>query len=76
MKWIKNLNSLYNDDSLGECPYCGGTNIKSNFQKVSGEMGYGDIWCDNCKNAFHISRSKVDDKLVNKNYEKPKELKY
>lgn len=28
-------------------------------------MGYGVIWCNDCKNAFHISRMKVSPNMIN-----------
>lgn len=76
MKWINNLISLNKAGKVGTCPYCGKENTKSNFQRVSGDMGFGDIWCEDCKRAFHISRTEVNDKLVENNSIKPDNLEY
>jgi RNA polymerase-binding transcription factor DksA len=75
MKWIENLKNISKGD-LGKCPCCGKSNIKSNFQKIKADMGYGDIWCEDCKNAFHISRLKITDELIKNNSDKPHGLKY
>lgn len=75
MKWVENLKSI-SKGNLGKCPYCGKSNIKSNFQKINNSMGYGDIWCEDCKKAFHISRLMISDELIKNNSDIPYGLKY
>ena len=75
MNWIENLKNLDKND-FGECPYCSSPKIKSNFQKCNDNMGYGDIWCEDCNHAFHISRLRITDELFGNNSDKPHELKY
>ena len=76
MKWIDNLVNLNKTGLVGNCPYCGKENTKSNFQKVNNNMGFGDIWCQDCKNAFHISRVEINDSLIKNNSIKPDNLEY
>lgn len=78
MKWIDNLKQLSDSGKVGKCPYCGSLNTKSNFQIVNkvNNMGFGDIWCEDCKKAFHVSRTNITEKLIKYNSIAPKELKY
>ena len=79
MKWINNLINLNKTGLVGKCPYCGKENTRSRFQKVDGDMGVGDIWCEDCKKAFHISRinmSELNEELIKNNSIKPKTLEY
>lgn len=76
MKWTDNFINLNKTGLVGKCPYCGKENTKSNFQKVNSNMGFGDIWCEDCKKAFHISRLEVNDGLIKNNSIKPDNLEY
>lgn len=75
MKWLKNLERISINGIPGECPYCKSenTDYALNVDDEKTSMGYGSIWCNDCKKAFHISRIKVDKKYVK---EIPKDLSY
>lgn len=56
-KWYPNLINVCKYDKVGKCPFCGSENTDFGFVKsVSGKTGWGDLWCNDCKRAFHISR--------------------
>lgn len=61
MKWINNLKMITTEHRAGNCPHCGSNDTDYGFVVVVKEtqMGYGDIWCNNCNRGFHISRTKV-----------------
>lgn len=61
MKWINNLKMITTEHRAGNCPHCGSNDTDYGFVVVIKEtqMGYGDIWCNNCHRGFHISRTKV-----------------
>ena len=58
MKWLKNLESFGKSRTLGVCPYCGSKRLQSCFAMVNERegMGYGDMWCEDCKKGYHMSR--------------------
>lgn len=60
LKWIKNLINIENNLPPGKCPYCGSDNTDYRKIKVTLDMGFGDVWCNDCKKAYHISRITVD----------------
>ena len=61
MKWLKNLQSLSNSNTTGQCPFCDSDNTDYAVNIIDDKtmMGYGAIWCNDCRKAFHISRMKV-----------------
>ena len=59
MKWLAQLENFAAGKPLGECPVCGSEKLEAAFTKVQGDMGFGDIWCDNCHHAFHLSRIRI-----------------
>ena len=61
MIWLKNLEAITHGGPPGKCPHCGGSHTDCSFSVVVPEkrLGYGDIWCEDCKHACHISRSEV-----------------
>ena len=60
-KWIDSLKSISDQGSVGSCPFCGSTNTDYKCSVVIPENrnGYMDIWCNNCKKAFHVSRMQI-----------------
>lgn len=45
------------NQTVGPCPYCGSENTDCTFEALNSErMGYGVLWCNDCKRAYHISR--------------------
>lgn len=76
LKWIENLKSIIDKNTPGNCPVCNSINTVYSMHIIDNKtnMGYGVIWCNDCKNAFHISRIKVS--LNMKNTLVPEGLKY
>lgn len=75
IKWIKNLESIAQTKTSGKCPYCKSSNTDYTFIGNVGEYGYGEIWCNDCKSAYHMSRVEVT-KEFSVNKEVPKDLIY
>ena len=61
MKWLDNLASIKQLHKAGKCPYCGQENTDYRLLEISSGKGYGDVWCNDCKKAFHISRIEVSE---------------
>ena len=76
LKWANNLKSIIDKNNPGNCPVCNGINTDYSMHIIDDKtnMGYGVIWCNDCKNAFHISRIKVSPNM--KNIPVPEGLKY
>lgn len=66
MKWLNNLHSLAENKGFGSCPYCKSENLDygQNLIDEEHQMGYGVIWCNDCRKAFHISRIKIDKRFI------------
>ena len=76
MEWLKNIEKIEEKKSAGCCPYCGSPNTDYSFSIVTKDRyGFGDIWCNDCQKAFHISRTIVPDYLI-KNSNVPPNLNY
>lgn len=58
MKWIENITRLFEFGETGICPFCNSddTDYRMKIVDHKTKMGFGDIWCNCCKRAFHISR--------------------
>lgn len=65
MKWNENLISISRAGNPGACPHCGSTktDYMCNIVDPEKKLGYMDVWCDNCKKAFHVSRMEITDNL-------------
>lgn len=76
-KWLENLKSIANTRSAGKCPFCGSVNTayKCSIAVPESKLGYMDIWCNDCKKAFHVSRMQVSEDMKTDG-EIPKDLKY
>lgn len=76
MKWLSNLESIATQKKAGPCPYCNSSNTDYSIEKATkGKIGYGDVWCNDCRRAFHISR--IDTSIVElRNPIKPEKLIY
>lgn len=64
MKWLDNITSIINTHSAGKCPYCGSKNTDYRAVEISHGNGYGDVWCNDCRKAFHISRMSISQEIV------------
>lgn len=67
MKWINNIKRMMEKQEKDICPYCGSENTDFAISLVDEQknMGYADLWCNDCHNAFHISRMNVH-KIIEK----------
>ena len=56
-KWIAAL-SAYADGREATCPKCGGHHFKDAYIEVDkkNHTGWGAFWCEDCRNAFALSR--------------------
>ena len=54
-KWKQNLINMCKYEKVGKCPFCGSENTDFGFTRLS-DIGFGALWCNDCKHAFHISR--------------------
>lgn len=59
MLWLKNLENIAETKTSGKCPHCGSNNTDYTLAGNIGNIGYGDIWCNDCKYAYHISRVQI-----------------
>ena len=73
MIWLKNLENIATKRISGKCPCCGCNDTDYTLIGKVGSMGYGEIWCNECKRAYHISRIQVLDGF-NLNKEVPKDI--
>ena len=76
MSWADKFAAVSEGRPLGACPVCGKDCLEAGFQIVLKEekMGYGAIWCNACRTAYHVSRMKISEKLPIKNI--PKDFRY
>lgn len=73
-KWLECLKHLGQTGIPGKCPFCSSKDTDFSITE-NGDSGYGDIWCNNCKHALHISRlGLVDPRFKHK--EVPRNLIY
>ena len=75
MKWLDNITNIIATPNAGKCPFCNSENTDYRIINLSSDIGYGDVWCNDCKKAFHISRMKISEDII-KNSEIPKSLNY
>lgn len=75
--WLENLRSVSERGSAGKCPFCGSVNMdyKASIVIQMSRLGYMDIWCNDCKRAFHVSRMQIPEGM-RVDGEIPKDLKY
>ena len=65
MKWLKNLETIASDKEAGICPHCNSENTDYGFvvDDDKTNMGHGAVWCNDCKNGYHISRIKIENDM-------------
>lgn len=63
----KNLKSIIDKNIQGNCPVCNSINTDYSMSVIEYKtnMGYSVIWCNDCKNAFYISRIKISSNMKN-----------
>lgn len=76
MRWIDNLKNIVEHGNVGKCPLCGSKNTDYACTVVDSDKrnGYMDVWCNDCKKAYHISRMKITSNLKVGSH--PQNLKY
>lgn len=76
-KWLKNLKSISGIGNAGNCPFCRSENVdhKATVVVPESRLGYMDIWCNDCRKAFHVSRMQVTENMKTDG-KIPKDLKY
>lgn len=57
--WIENLQNIAQTKTSGKCPYCESENTNYTLIGDVGKIGYGEVWCNDCKHAYHISRIQI-----------------
>jgi hypothetical protein len=83
-KWKNNLILLSNEKKVGSCPFCRSLNTDYCFILIDkiDKMGYGVLWCNDCKHGFIISRTGIPsgfkyinaDEIKNGNLPYPKDI--
>lgn len=75
MRWADNIISALNTGNAGVCPYCGSANTDFNLEVIIEEekLGFGTIWCNDCKHAINLSRIRIKNQKPTKT---PKNLIY
>ena len=76
-KWIENFKCVMERGNAGKCPFCRSVNMdyKASVVVPESRLGYMDIWCNDCKKAFHVSRMQVPEG-IKVDGETPEGLKY
>lgn len=76
--WIKNIIAIRNGELDTACPICGAKRVqyKETIVNAKTGRGYGDIWCDECKHALHLSRGVFDAPPISTTDKVPDGLKY
>lgn len=75
MKWLKNIENISENKKVGKCPFCSSDDTDYTLIGEVDSYGYGEIWCNNCKSAYHLSRIKIS-KDFNINKSVPQNLRY
>lgn len=59
--WLHALSEL-SDKGVSECPSCGSSRLRHCFAgSEASRMGYGVLWCEECRRGVQLSRLKVPD---------------
>lgn len=77
MLWIENMKNIATKGTPGKCPKCGSDNTDYSCKIVDKKNNNGcmDIWCNDCKSAYHVSRMEKIGTLKSDN-EMPEGLRY
>ncbi len=76
-RWFKNLINIQDNGIVGRCPKCSSENTDYTTRIVDEEtsIGYGVVWCNDCKSSLYISRMTVaKDKWSEKEF--PKDIDF
>ena len=60
-KWVKALVGL-RDGKGATCPNCDSCNLDYGYVRTlpNDNVGFGAVWCNDCRHAFHVSRAEVN----------------
>ena len=63
--WLDNVVSVFNTNSAGICPICNSKKTDYGFIIINSDtnMGYGAIWCNECKNGHYMSRVQISNDM-------------
>lgn len=75
MKWLDNIDSVLKNKDSGICPFCKSNNTDYRIIQITENLGHGDIWCNECKKAIHLSRVHISDDII-KESKLPESLEY
>ena len=64
--WTKNMSNIASDGNPCKCPVCGNKNTDYKYSLIDSGWGYCDIWCNECKHAYHVSRVRVPETIPDK----------
>lgn len=75
-KWLNVIASIRDGNYDVICPVCRAQSVqyKETLLDESG-LGYADVWCEECRNAFHVSRGTFQKPIATTDIV-PKGLKY
>lgn len=73
--WFENLANIGATGKVGPCPSCKSEDTDYEWREIDEGIGYGDVWCNQCHRAYHISRMFVKG-VVRSGKKKPDNLKY
>lgn len=62
-KWVKTF-SYFADGNDVFCPNCGSHKLKDAYIDLGEQRGWGAFWCENCLEAFWLSRVKLTDERL------------
>ena len=61
MKWLDNIKRIYNDGTVGICPFCKSSETEYIFVEHENGHGYLNICCNSCKEQVHIDCKSIPD---------------
>ena len=64
-KWVKALCAV-TCGGAATCPNCGGHQFKDGYIELNKKehTGWGALWCEDCRNAFVVSRVILDQEEI------------
>ncbi|MBQ3451880.1 MAG: hypothetical protein IJL12_08850 [Selenomonadaceae bacterium] len=78
-KWIDEVLAFTNGKKP-TCPICGGHNFETGYIELDPKdhLGWGAVWCEDCRSAFVLSRVILTDEEARKKIVSalPDDLKY
>lgn len=58
---VKNIENIAENKKVGKCPMCNSDDTDYTLVGEINAYGYGEIWCNHCKSAYHLSRVKISE---------------